>query len=184
MRVLAMAAIACAAVWTLRPSSPSVPPDIVLDRPPVAPEVEPSPDRLVAQLDSKVFTASLWNPKPPPPVARVETAAPAQPSKPDITLVAVIERSGSSRDGAGDKTESQLQAALYDPADQRVRVFSPGATIRQYTIADITDAGIVLTEGQWRHELRLREEPRRPLERPAPVTTTKSDPATQARAEP
>lgn len=167
MRGLALSVLVPAAFWALRPSPPLAQPGLTLDAPPVAPES--APDRFLAPLDPKVFTARLWNPKPPPAAPASPPAGPAQPTKPAVTLVAVIERPGG-RSGGG-----QLQAALYDPAQQRVRVLDVGQSLGQYTIATITTDLVILSEGPWSHELRLREErPPSPLTRLIDVPKPKS----------
>jgi hypothetical protein len=166
MRGLAVAALAPAVVWALRLPKPSVPPDATLELS-AAPPTESAPASVVAQTDPKVFAVRLWNPEPPAPRPMGPLPSSPRAEKPNVVLVAIIE------------TDGRLRAALYDPAEQRVRVLQVGAAIGQYTVSEITPTSAIVRDGQWTYELRLREErPPSPIAKlfDLPLARTQLDP--------
>jgi hypothetical protein len=147
IRVTAAVALTGAAAWALWPSTveqdaASRQRSLPMPTAPAQPG-DASPPPIAPPLDPNVFTARLWNPPPEPPPAEPDTP-PAQPTKPDLMLIAIVHGDGV------------LRAALYDQTAHKLLVLASGEMVRQYTVADISSERIILVDDTWTHELRLR----------------------------
>lgn len=136
--MLGVVALGACATWALAPlRQPIVGPiDLAFDEP--GPGLPASP---VTAIDVESFARPvLWNPKQAPQIA---PAAPAPPAPLRLQLVGII------RDG------DHLQAALYDPDEDRLLIVSSGQTIKGFQVITITAGTVELSSGHSTHQLRL-----------------------------
>ena len=146
-RALGLAVAIPLLAWAVGDFPAAVPGD---DENPGAPgqtDAAPSNDQGQSELDTGLFAVKLWNPRPEPAQPEAPSQEPERrPSPPRVQLVAIINEDG------------QLRAALYDLSAEKLLVLSAGETVQQYEIQQIVVDGVVLSNGQVQHELRIRED--------------------------
>jgi hypothetical protein len=111
---------------------------------PITEQTQPTTAQAPADLEVRVFSASLWH-VPPPVAAPAPAAPPAKPPPfPDIELVGLIE-------------EPDGLAAIVSSATQGILVIRLGDEVGAFAVAGVSLSEVTFTCGNNRRVLKMKE---------------------------